>query len=254
MATTLSDEDLENILKEMSTPRYFYQKEMKDDREELRDLYEKDGSVIVELTSGIKRTSPGDQDILGKLWNGSTKDKDGNPIIDKNTGKVKEGWDKFEAKCIIKDRELVYGIGGSWSEQFKTFINAMKREGISNSGLSGTKWKVKCNNMKSYDWSVEYLGKGDAKEKKTTVVVGKPLDGHRQEPPKADDNYQKVVTAIQEIRDTNKGMILAGLDEDELIEATSFKSKVDKKQIKGYIQQLTDSEIIKITSGKIYIQ
>ena len=114
--------------------------------------------------------------------------------------------------------------------------------------------------MKKYDWTVEFLdGKSD--EQKTKEIIGnlnksQPRKApQKPEPEPQEDDYQKVVTAIQNIRDTaHKPMILSGLGEQELLEAVAYKTKLDQKKVKGYMKQLETDGVIKVVSDKIYIQ
>ena len=251
---------MEEILSK-TTNDYFFQKERKDDREDRQHLYEKDGSVIVEFTTGIAQIKPDEEDLIGKIWIPPTKDKDGNPIIDRKTGKVRDAWDKYEAKCKIKNTDLIYGFGGKRGALFRNFIGALKSNELSNSQLPGTRWRIKCNNMKKYDWTVEFLdGKSD--EQKAKEIIGdisksqpRRQPPQKPEPEPQEDDYQRVVTAIQNIRDTaHKPMILSGLGEQELLEAVAYKTKLDQKKVKGYMKQLETDGVVKIVSDKIYIQ
>ena len=251
MVKILTDKDLQAIMEEVSTPAYFFQKEKNKERDDFQHLYEDDGSVIIEFVTGIAKIEPDDNDLLGRKWNGGQKDKEGNPVLDKSTGRVRDAWDKFEAKVIIKGKELIYGFGGQRGALFREFINGMQREKITNEKLVGTKWRVICNDMRSYDWSVELL---NGEKKETTNPQPQPVKEAPKEISKPDDEYKKVVNAILKIKEVNKGKEIGGLEEDELVAPISFFSDVDGKKIKGYFKQLEENGLIKKSNGKIYIQ
>ena len=249
MVKILNDDALEKVLAEASSPMYFFQRALKDEKNtDFKRFYDEDGSVTVTFLSPIGKIEPDDEDYAGRIWIPKLKDKDGNPITDRS-GKPREPWDKYEAKSIMKDNEIIYGFGGANSLLFRAFRDSMKDNKILNQNLAGTKWKIICNPPTGRDerfptWDVEYLGTEEIKEEKESP----------KEVAKTDEDYDKIKDAVLEMKEKNKGMILAGVDEVDLIEAVNFISKIDKKEIKKVIPELEKNDVIKKSGNKIYIQ
>jgi len=241
IAKILTDVELDKILVETSASIYFFQREKQNNRAEFKPLYEEDGSVIVTFLSGIAKVEPDEEDLTGKMWNPRLKDKDGKP---------REAWDKYEAKCRIKDRELIYGFGGKNGALFREFRGVMMDNKIMNKDLPSTRWKITCVDFGRYQWNVEFLDSvGDkiATDKET-------VDEISEEKKPKDDEYSRVVDGVTEVKEKNKGRVLAGLSEDELIDAVGFISGVDRDKVKGYLSKLAEDKIISISEDKIYIQ
>jgi len=241
MAKFLNPEDLNKILKEKRKPQYFFQRTRKTDREEFADFYENDDSVIITFTTNIAEIEPNKEDLIGRIWEPNLKDKDGNPKIDKFTGKVMEAWSKFEAKCVINDTEIVYGFGSDWASLLRGVANEMLKNDIKD--LTGTRWKIRCIDINKYNWDIEYIGKGD-----------KPAPKPTKEDKKDDSTYDKAVEAIKRMAQRNKAKILAGLDEDEFAPAIGLMIEVDPKEIQKMIPQLIENDVISVEEDKIYIQ
>jgi hypothetical protein len=238
----LDDAMLREVMAELSTSVYFYQKEKAKAREEEKELYEEDGSVITIFTSGISQVEPGEEDILGKIWNPPIKDKDGNPKLDKN-GNPKKAWDKFEVKAIIKGKEKVYGLGSNYTAQFRGVYMEMMKNNLKSIDLPGTKWKMKC--LGEYKWDITYLGK---------VEIPKKTNGTKKikEDPviPIKDQVMKGITMVNEKAPLSQK--LAGIGKKDLIDAIAFFTEVDEKKINSVWQEVLASGVIKEENGKIF--
>lgn len=243
MAKFLDGNELDEILSEANSPLYFFQKDLnKEAREDFKQFYEKDGSVIVTFTTGIAIIQPNELDLAERNWIPRLKDKDGNPILDRS-GNPREAWDKFEAKCKINDSELIYGFGGRSGLLLSAMGKEMKSNNLTNKTLPGTKWKIKCIEAGRFNrWELEYLGKGDVSVKKEKKSNG-------------NDSYEKLLKAVDTMKKNSRTIILKGLDEDEFIEAASFMAHISDKDVKKLIPDLQKNEIININEeGRIFIQ
>lgn len=246
MAKILDDKALKEILDEVASPLYFFQKEKEKERPEFLGMYEDDGSIMATFLTGIAKVEPGEKDLVNRDWHPPLKDKDGNPILDRQ-GNPREAWDKFEVKCKIKDKEIVYGLGGKNGVLFRGIVSEMKNNSLSNDDIPNTKWRIKCVDSSRYKWDIEYLGKENETLKKEPIKETKEEKSDSEE-------YDRVVKEIIDIKDKNKARVLAGLDTDELVEAASFKAHVDDKLITSWLPKLEEDGVIKIAGNKIYIQ
>lgn len=242
MAKILDDKALDEILNEVANPLYFFQK-AKEDREDFKKFYEKDGSVVVTFLTGIAHIEPNEEDLAGKIWIPRLKDDDNNPILDRS-GNPRQPWDKFEAKSLIRGNEIIYGFGGKNGVQFTGFIKELKKNDILNKDLSGTKWKFRCTKAGKFNkWDIEYLGTEDIEK-----LIPK-------ETPKPESSvYDKVINGIEQMKNNSKPMILKGLSEEDLVSTVSYLGKIDEKEVTKLIPELEKNEVIKITNGKIYVQ
>jgi hypothetical protein len=147
----VTNEMLNDILKEAGGQYFFHREDV--------------GKIEIVFESGIARFEPGEEDFAGRLWNPPITDAQGNPILD-FSGNPREPWAKFEAKAIIDGAHKYYSFGGARSKQLTAFIEAMKREDISNDQLPGTKWSIE--RIGRWDWTIKYLGKGETPSPTTT--------------------------------------------------------------------------------------
>ena len=245
MAKILDESMLKSVIDEMSSSAYFFQREKeKEIQADKKALYDDEGNVVVIFTTGIASVEPNEEDLLGRIWKPRLKDKEGNPILDAQ-GRKREPWAKYEAKAVIKGKELIYGFGGKNGVLFRGFCSEMGKNGIKNTELPNTKWKIKCINMAKWKWDISFLGKEEAKLPKKTNGNGKP-----EEVPIVD----KVIGAIADIKRTNAGRVLAGLSKTELIEAIGFKVSLDEKKILSVWQELVEKKVILEDGNKVYIQ
>ena len=235
----LTEEDLKAVVEEASSGIYVYQKEKEKELKERQYLYEEDGSMVVHVLSPIAQVQPGEEDIIGRKWRPKLTDKDGNPILSKFNGQPLKAWEKYEVKALIKGKELVYGLGGKNTVLFRAFCTEMLKNDIKSNDLTGTKWKIKCIDMKKYTWSVDFLGKFDLPKSNGNGKV-------------KDTNLQKVKEALDGIKKDNFARILAGIGKEDLIGAIGFKTQLKEKEVLVVWKQLVDEGILKEDSGKVF--
>lgn len=247
MAKILNDLGLKQVLEELGGSATFYQKEKAKARDEEKPLYEEDGSILSTFTSGIGQIEPGEEDLLGKIWNPPIKDKDGNPLLDKS-GKPKRAWDKFEVKAIIKGQEKLYGLGGNNSGQLRGVLTEMVKNNIKSDELPGTQWKIK--SLGSYKWDVTYLGKVELPKeaKKTNEETKKPNGVSVKE-----NERIKVLQAVNQVKEKSPfSQKLAGIGKADFINAVAFFSELDEKKVVSVWQEVLGEEIIKEVDGKVF--
>jgi len=247
MAKILTDELLKTVLEELGGSATFYQKEKAKARDEEKPLYEADGSILSTFTSGIGQIEPGEEDLLGKIWNPPLKDKDGNPLLDKD-GKPKRAWNKFEVKAIIKGHEKLYGLGGSNSGQLRGVLMEMVKNNIKSEELPGTQWKIK--SLGSYKWDVTYLGKVELpKETKKPNGNAKKADGVSTK----ENERIKILQAVNEVKEKSPfSQKLAGIGKADFINAVGFFSGLDEKKVVAIWQEVLGAGIIKEVDGKVF--
>ena len=100
MAKTLEPNMFDKILSSGPTQYFFHREE--------------DGEVELIFTSPISVTEPGEEDLVGRVWNPPITDAQGNPLIEQfgaNKGNPRQPWAKVEAKCLINGVEKIYAFG-----------------------------------------------------------------------------------------------------------------------------------------------
>ena len=127
MADILDENMLGDILKAGPT-QYFFHKE-------------EDGEVEIIFESSISITEPGNEDLVGRLWNPPVVDANGNELLDFN-GNPRVPWAKVEAKVIMNGAPQIYAFGGKTSSCLRTIIQQMNANSIKNGDLPGTKWSI----------------------------------------------------------------------------------------------------------------
>jgi len=239
MAKVLDDSALKQILEELGSSVYFYQKEKEKARDSEKELYEPDGSVIVTFISGVVQVEPGKEDSLGKIWNPPIKDKDGNPELDKS-GRPKKAWSKFEIKSLIKGKEKIYGLGSDFGAQLRGVISEMTKNGLKSAELPGTQWKFK--SLGNYKWDVEYVGK-----------VELPKETNGKKPNSKESNLDAVKKGILSVKEkASLTQKLAGLEKNDFINAVGFFAEVEDKKIHSIWKEILELGIIKEENGKIF--
>ena len=241
MAKVLNDEMLKQILEELAGSAYFYQKEKGKARDEEKHLYEEDGSIIATFTSGIAQVEPGEEDLLGKIWNPPLKDKDGNPYLTK-AGTPRKAWDKFEVKAIVGGKEVIYGLGGNNSGSLRGVLMEMTKNSLKSIDLPGTKWKLKF--LGNFKWDVAYLGKVEL-PKETKKANGKKVEAV----PVKDKIMQAVLTVKEKSPFSQK---LSGIGKGDFINAVAFFAEVDEKKVNTIWQEVLNAGIIREEGDKIF--
>jgi len=148
---------------------------------------------------------------------------------------------KKKKNKVSSGKEMVYGFGGKNSIPFKAICNEMSKNGIKNVDLPGTKWQIKCIDMKKFRWDFTYLGKEELKQEK------KKENGNSKEA-----TLQKVKDALNHVKDANPGKILVGIGKGDLIDAVGFFSNLNEKQINSVWQQLITDGIIREQEDKVF--
>ena len=218
MAKIITSDELESILK--SAPgRYFFHKE-------------EDGEVIVTFTSPITITHPGDEDLLGRLWDPKITDNEGNPLLD-FSGKPRQKWSKVEAECLINGVKHIYAFGGTKSNILKSLLEKMNAEGISNQDLPGTKWSI--TRLGQWDWAITYLGREEKHEDKGE-----------------DDTISKIKNAIDDLKKDNPKAD-EGITKNEFLQTISFLAGVKPTDIIERLEELTEKGIITLKGNDIYL-
>ena len=237
MAKILNDDMLKQILEELGSSVYFYQKEKGKERKEESELYDADGSVTVIFTSELNQVEPGEKDILGKVWIPKTKDDDGNPLLDKNN-RPRQAWSKFEVKAIIKGKEKVYGLGSDFGAQFRGTVFEMAKNNIKSNELPGTKWKYRA--LPNWKWDITYLGR---------VELPKEIKNGKS---KEESNVEKVKAAVLKAKENQPRIGLTGVDRKDLVDAVAFLTKLDEKKVNAVWSKVLESGVIKEVDGKVF--
>lgn len=235
----LDDSALKQILEELGSSAYFYQKEKGKWRDNEKDLYEEDGSVIATFTSELRLIEPGDEDSLGKSWHPKTKDEFGNPLRDKN-GKLKKEWPKYEVMAIVKGKEKVYGLGSDFSAQFKGVVSEMQKNNIKNAELSGTKWKIVC--LGQHKWDITFLGRVELPKK----------NGNGAKKEKDASNFEKVKSAVLKAKENQPRIGLTGIEKKDLVDAVAFMSGLDEKKVLAVWKEVLESGIVREEGSKVF--
>ncbi len=153
MADILDENMLGDILKAGPT-QYFFHKE-------------EDGEVEIIFETSISITEPGNEDLVGRLWNPPVVDANGNELLDFN-GNPRQPWAKVEAKVIMNGAPQIYAFGGKTSSCLRTIIQQMNANSIKNGDLPGTKWSI--NRTGKWNWVIQYLGKEQLKTAPTPKI------------------------------------------------------------------------------------
>lgn len=193
-------------------------------------FFHKEGKVTLVFKSPIKKTNPGETDIMGRIWNPPLTDANGNPVLDRNN-QPRQPWAKFEAEVLMDGMTKVYSFGGPKTSLLTNFAAAMKREDVDNKNLPGTKWSIE--KIGKWDWMIKYLGTED-----------KPSTPSPNVDP-------KIVDALHAKKDQSSG----GLDKGSIVAYLAFVTGISASEVETkIIPSLTSGGYLKLVSGKYFIQ
>jgi len=222
MADILDEDMLGDILKS-SPSQYFFHKE-------------EDGEVEVLFETPISITEPGDEDIMGRVWNPPIVDANGNPLLDFN-GEPRQPWAKVEAKVFINGAPHIYAFGGKTSSCLKAIIQQMNANSIKNSDLPGTKWSI--NRTGKWNWIISYIGE-------------EALPASTPAPTKTDNKVKVIKDALSGIKLKNPS-IEDGIDKSKLIYTITFLSGLTEKDVEECWKDLIVSNVIKEVGDKVFV-
>jgi len=219
MSKVIKDDMFDEIL--ASGPKQnFYQKE-------------EDGGVTIVFTSSVSITEPGEEDIVGRVWNPPVSDANGNPIIDPRTGQQREAWAKVEAECVIDKIPRIYNFGGKSSPLLRAWTSALKMNDITNGTLPGTKWSA-CK-VGKWNWKIEYLG---------TEEVSSDS--------KSDKNIDDLVKVLSDLKAKNP-MVTKGVDKKQLVKTVALLSGKSQDEIENLWHTLIEWNVISEKDGKSFV-
>jgi len=218
MAQIITEDELNNILKSAPGKYFFHRVE--------------DGEVILTFTSPITITDPGEEDLLGRIWDPKVTDENGNPLLDINN-QPRQKWSKVEAECLINGVKHVYSFGGKQSSSLRKLLEKMNENDITNETLPGTKWSI--TRVGKWDWIIQYLGR---EEKKQST--------------KSNSNIDKIRKSIEELKKDNPSAS-DGITKNEFLQTISFLAGIKPVDIISVWDDLVDNGIIKVDGDKIYL-
>ena len=227
MAKVITQEDLGGIISS-GGGRYFFHKE-------------EDGEVIVIFTSPISITEPGDEDLVGRIWDPPITDADGNPLLDFN-GNPREKWSKVEAECTINGAPHVYAFGGEKSSSLRAMGEQMNANEITNETLPGTKWSIA--RLGKWQWAVKYLGREE-----TPSSASKPKEKDRS---LDKESYDKISESLNELKTKNPS-VKEGVEKNQLVQTLVFMTGVKPSEIENMWQNLIMTKLIAEVDGKVSV-
>jgi len=219
MARIIKDDMFDEIL--ASGPKQnFYQKE-------------EVGSVSITFTTPVSITEPGEEDILGRIWNPPVIDANGNPIIDPRTGNQREPWAKVEAECVIDKIPRVYSFGGKSSPLLRAWTSALKMNDVTNATLPGTKWQA--SKIGKWNWKIEYLGREDIPSKSN-----------------GDEKIKDLKVILSDLKSKNP-MVSKGVDKKQLIKTVALLSGKSQSDVEDVWSLLIQNKCIEEKDGKSFV-
>ena len=219
MSKTISEDMFDEILS--SGPKqYFFQKE-------------EDGEVTIVFQSKIHVTDPGEEDLVGRIWNPPVTDANGNPILNFK-GQPRLPWSKVEAEAVVKGTPMIYSFGGKETNLCKAWIGAIRANEITNDDLPGTKWTA----MKTgkWNWTIRYVGKEDI----------------TSTPSPAGPDIIKVKSILDDLKVKNKE-VTRGVSKNQLIKTIVILSGKSQEEIEGMWSKLIREKIVVEKDGKVSV-
>ena len=213
-------EDMFDDILASGPKQYFFQKE-------------EDGEVTIIFESPIQVTDPGDEDIVGRVWNPPVVDANGNPMLNFN-GQPRQPWSKVEAEANVKGTPMIYSFGGKESGLFRAWISALRANEIKNEELPGTKW----TSMKvgKWNWTIRYVGKEDITS--TPTQTGSDISG-----------VKKVLTELK----VKNPMVTKGVDKKNLVKTAALLSGKSQEEIESMWYKLISEHVIIEKDGKVTV-
>lgn len=178
-------------------------------------LDEDSGKIEVEALSEHYLVETGDKDLAGRIW-----DKE---------------WPKNEMKALVDQETKIFSLGWSTGALLRKFIARCKKNGIGPDDLPGTKWSMEKTG--EYDYDIRYLGKSDTKKPKG---------------PEMSDDYDKVKTTIESLKDEPE--LAEGKTKDSFLVIVGLKAQIPKSDVEKQFEDLVKNNVISEVDGKIVIQ
>jgi len=188
--------------------------------------------IVVVFQSSISITNPGDEDVLGKIWDPPTEDANGNPIIDKfgpNKGNPMQPWAKVEAQVTKGGSPSVLTFGRKNGAFLREFGIKMNEEDITNQDLKGTKWSIQRTGR--YNWSIEYLGREESDSSTP------------KEEKKENKDLESIKSSLVSLKSGNPD-VAKGVDKNQLMQNLVFITGLKPDAIKSNWDKLIKEKII----------
>jgi len=187
-------------------------------------IREEDGEVEVIFKSTIEAIEPGDTDMTGHTWS------------------PPEGaeWTKHEAKVEVNGVTHILSLGGEKSPLLLGILNYCIQNNIKPEEIVGTRWRIKRIGNR---YEITYLGNGQANDKPSA-------EG-------SDDEYNKIVKAIEAIKNEMPEYLQNGIIKDEFISAVTIKSNmlgstdITRAIVEKYFERLLSDGVIKEENGMV---
>lgn len=202
------------------------------------------GDVELVFTSDVHEVHPGQVDLAGKEWEPKTTDKDGNPLVDKFTGKLKEPWSKFEALCTIKGIPHLYSFNKS---NLRTFGKAIWENSLDANNIIGTKWII--SRLSDKEWKYTYLGTEAVDSKPTVPTQPTSKSTPQATPTPVVPDSDPVKAKINQFKASHPKTL--STSKNSLIQYLCFETELKPLEAETKLNDLVKSGFLKENADKI---
>jgi hypothetical protein len=177
---------------------------------------EKDGILRVTFDSDLCTTTKDEEDIIGRIW---TKD-----------------WDKVEAKVFINDEAKIYSLGNASYSFVRDFIKTCMQNGITPDTLTGSIFEIEKTGP--FAQNITY--------------VGRSTDAPKTNIPNVNISTT-IKDVISDLKSNSPLLLKQGLTKADFVKACHVRGHLKESDIEMILPLLEETNIIKITDGKVYL-
>lgn len=181
-----------------------------------------DGTVRVVFDSELISTEPGEEDMLGYVWEPKSEKK----------------WTKVEAKARVNGEPKVFSMGGVGFSFCGDFISLCKANGITPDKVPGSVFDI----TKTGDWTqeIKYVGREDTIDDKTTIPI-------------SEDIVKDIKETLADLKENSPDILKTVTAKSELIKILAIRSRNKPTEIERALPEIVKAGILKLEDDRVDI-
>lgn len=181
-----------------------------------------EGTVRVVFDSELVQVEPGEEDLLGFVWEPKGEKK----------------WTKVEAKVTINGEPKIYSLGGLEFSFIGDFISCCRQNDLQPDNIVGAVFDI----TKTGDWTqeIKFIGKSDK-----VSNLDKPLIN-------ITENLKRdAIDAINNLKENSPDLAKVGFSINDFLKVLSIRANIKTDEGKNLLPELEKDNLITIVDGKV---